>query len=111
MDAKSCSLKKCSNFVLPDMPDENTVYTLQPLHPDPTYYRERTDRNIGWITAEEQEILRNSVVGIAGTGGMGGLLAATLVRVGIGEIRISDSDVFDVSNINRQFAATRNTID
>jgi molybdopterin/thiamine biosynthesis adenylyltransferase len=74
------------------------------------YYRERTDRNIGWITREEQEILRQSVVGIAGCGGMGGLLAATLVRVGIGEVRIADSEVFDISNLNRQFTARRSTV-
>ncbi len=74
-----------------------------------TYY-ERTDRNIGWITPEEQEILRHSVVGIAGVGGMGGLLASILVRTGIGEVRISDCESFDMSNCNRQFGATRSTI-
>ena len=74
------------------------------------YYQNRTDRNIGWITPVEQDILRQSVVGIAGTGGMGGLLAATLVRLGVGEIRIADTETFDVSNINRQFGALRSTI-
>lgn len=73
-------------------------------------YLARTDRNIGWITREEQEHLRNSVVGIAGVGGMGGLLAATLVRTGIGEIRIADTETFDLSNLNRQFGAIVHTI-
>lgn len=73
-------------------------------------YASRTDRNIGWITEEEQRNLRNAVVGVAGCGGMGGLLAATLARTGIGEIRIADSETFDVSNLNRQFAARASTI-
>jgi molybdopterin/thiamine biosynthesis adenylyltransferase len=98
-------------FELPDTIKVNAVYRLLPVNLNPEFYTERTDRNIGWITKEEQEILKNSVVGIAGTGGMGGLLAATLVRAGVGEVRIADSEVFDASNINRQFAAKRTTID
>jgi molybdopterin/thiamine biosynthesis adenylyltransferase len=86
------------------------VHRFTPNTVDDRYYSERTDRNIGWITQAEQDILRNSVVGIAGAGGMGGLLASILVRVGVGEIRISDCETFDVSNINRQFAATRGTV-
>lgn len=74
------------------------------------FYSERVNRNIGWITPGEQAILRQSVVGIAGCGGMGGLLAATLIRLGIGEVRIADTEVFDISNINRQFAAFHSTI-
>jgi molybdopterin/thiamine biosynthesis adenylyltransferase len=96
------------------VPERNSVSNralrFPARNPSPRYYQARIDRNIGWITAEEQEILRGSVVGIAGTGGMGGLLAATLVRLGIGEVRISDTETFDVSNINRQFAATRTTV-
>lgn len=74
------------------------------------YYWERVDRNIGWIKPYEQEILRQSVVGVAGTGGMGGLLTAILVRAGFGEIRICDKENFDLSNLNRQFAARRDTV-
>ncbi len=98
------------SFELPNTIHGNTAYRLLSRESNPEFYAERTDRNIGWITKEEQEILRNSVVGVAGTGGMGGLLAATLVRAGIGEVRIADSEVFDVSNINRQFAAKQTTI-
>jgi len=103
-------VKKINCFDLPENPDPNCVYTLLPKNPDDEYYRERTDRNIGWITREEQEILRKSVVGIAGCGGMGGQLAQIFARLGIGEIRIADCEVFDVSNINRQFAAKRTTV-
>ncbi len=86
------------------------VHKFFPRRGDSAFYEARTDRNIGWIMPEEQQILRKSIVGIAGTGGMGGLLASILVRAGIGEVRIADSEVFDFSNINRQFAATRKTV-
>lgn len=81
-----------------------------PARHDPAFYRERTDRNIGWISAEEQEYLRTATVGVAGCGGMGGLIAANFLRVGVGHIRIADNEIFDISNINRQFAAKRTTI-
>ncbi len=77
---------------------------------DPTWYAERTDRNIGWITREEQQMLLSKTVGIAGCGGMGGLIAQILLRLGIGHIKIADCEVFDVSNINRQFGALQTTV-
>lgn len=96
-------------YDLPEHPEYRT-YRLLPKNPDEKYYAERTDRNIGWITPEEQERLRLTTIGIAGCGGMGGQLAATFLRLGIGEIRIADIECFDISNINRQFAASRETI-
>jgi molybdopterin/thiamine biosynthesis adenylyltransferase len=87
-----------------------TIYRLLPKKQSKEFYQERTDRNIGWISPEEQDMLKHSVVAIAGCGGMGGLVAATLLRLGIGEIRIADTETFDVSNLNRQFAATKKTI-
>lgn len=95
---------------LPEVLDSAYGYRLLPVDPSESYYLGRTDRNIGWITKEEQSILRHAVVGIAGCGGMGGLLASILVRAGVGEVRIADSDAFDVSNINRQFSAKRTTV-
>src|SRR5258708_606589 len=96
---------------LPENPRGDVIYKLLPKNPEEVYYNERTDRNIGWITREEQnEIIRKSVIGIAGCGGMGGTLAQIFLRLGIGEIRISDCELFDASNINRQFAATRLTL-
>jgi len=96
---------------LPEHPNCNIVYRLIPKDSDEAYYKERTDRNIGWITADEQKMLRHSVIGIAGCGGMGGLLASLFVRLGVGEVRIADCELFDISNINRQYAATRGTVD
>ena len=75
------------------------------------FYWERIDRNLGWITLKEQrDLLRTARVGIAGCGGMGGLLASILVRLGVGTVVIADNDVFDVSNLNRQFGAALRTV-
>ena len=95
---------------LPHKIEKNTVYRLTPVDQNAGYYSERIDRNIGWITQDEQETVRNSVVGIAGCGGMGGLVASILLRLGVGEIRIADCEEFDISNINRQFGAKRSTV-
>ncbi len=77
---------------------------------DETYYWDRIDRNIGIISREEQGILKNSTIGIAGCGGMGGLVAAQFARIGVGYLKIADCEVFDRSNINRQFGAMFDTV-
>jgi molybdopterin/thiamine biosynthesis adenylyltransferase len=76
-----------------------------------SFYSERTDRNIGWISKEEQKALKNSSVAIAGCGGMGGHVAMNLVRLGVGKIIIADPEDFDYSNLNRQLGAKITTID
>ncbi len=108
MDNVESKIFEC--FDVPENPDLSVVYKFLPKSPNEAYYGERTDRNVGWITREEQEILKKSTVGIAGCGGMGGALAERLLRLGIGEIRVADCESFDISNINRQLAATRSTI-
>ena len=95
---------------LPGDPSPDIIYRLLPKNFDQAFYNERTDRNIGWITSEEQEMLRGKVIGISGCGGMGGLLGQIFTRLGVGEVRICDTEVFDTSNINRQFGATRTTV-
>jgi sulfur carrier protein ThiS adenylyltransferase len=42
-------------------------------------------------------------VGIAGAGGLGSNCAAALVRSGVGTVVISDFDVIEEANLNRQF--------
>jgi len=69
-------------------------------------YDEAFSRNIGWVTEEEQQRLRNSRVGIGGLGGVGGVHLLTLARMGIGRFSIADFDVFDLVNFNRQVGAT-----
>ena len=73
-------------------------------------YLKRIDRNLGVISPKEQEILHNSCVAIAGCGGMGGLVAIQLSRIGVGRIKIADGDIFEASNLNRQYAAKQSTL-
>ncbi|MDJ0765655.1 MAG: ThiF family adenylyltransferase [Myxococcota bacterium] len=73
-------------------------------------YRESFKRNIGIVSEEEQQKLRDSRIAIAGTGGLGGICMATLARAGLGKFVISDPDTFDHSNINRQYGAFLETV-
>jgi sulfur carrier protein ThiS adenylyltransferase len=47
--------------------------------------------------------LKKFKVGIAGAGGLGSNCAASLARSGVGSLVISDFDVVEESNLNRQF--------
>lgn len=67
-------------------------------------------RNIGWITQDEQDKLKNSRVAIAGLGGVGGSHAMTMARMGVGKFTISDFDTFDWPNLNRQAGAFASTM-
>ena len=43
---------------------------------------------------------------IAGAGGVGGLLAERLIRIGVGNLIISDPGIFEMSNLNRQYGSS-----
>jgi hypothetical protein len=66
------------------------------------FYRERVSRNIGHITFQEQEKFRTTKIAIMGVGGIGGVLAEQLVRIGFNNIIICDNDRYEISNLNRQ---------
>lgn len=65
-------------------------------------YEKHIERNIGFITWEEQEFLRTSKIAVLGVGGLGGPLVEQLVRAGSENLLIADHDTFEVSNLNRQ---------
>jgi molybdopterin/thiamine biosynthesis adenylyltransferase len=73
-------------------------------------YEEAFSRNLGWVTAAEQDILRAKRVAIAGLGGVGGSHLLTLARLGIGAFHIADFDTFDIANFNRQAGAAVSTL-
>ena len=54
--------------------------------------------------------LRSARAAVFGIGGVGGYAAEALVRTGIGAIDIIDKDAVDVTNINRQLAASVSTV-
>lgn len=73
-------------------------------------YDEAFDRNLGWLTQAEQDKLRRSTVAIAGLGGAGGFQAQALARLGITRFKFADPDVFELTNLNRQIGATRDSL-
>lgn len=72
----------------------------------PWSYEEAFSRNLGLISPDEQQKLRQCRVAIPGMGGVGGMHLMTLTRMGIGKFRISDADEFEIKNFNRQFGAS-----
>lgn len=78
-------------------------------HQDEQYY-EAFKRNLGLISKEDQEKLRNSRIAIAGLGGGGGTYVVTMARLGVGKMNISDLDTFELANMNRQAGANMSTL-
>ena len=67
----------------------------------------RTELIIG---KEAIEKLNNSKVAVFGIGGVGSFVIEGLVRAGIQNFILVDSDVVDITNLNRQLIATHNTV-
>lgn len=70
-------------------------------------WRERTILQVGEEGAEK---LARSRVAVIGLGGVGSFAAEMIVRAGVGEIIIADSDVYSITNKNRQLGAVDSTI-
>ncbi|MBQ7765468.1 MAG: tRNA threonylcarbamoyladenosine dehydratase [Lachnospiraceae bacterium] len=71
---------------------------------------ERFSRTEMLLGTEAMNKLANVHVAVFGVGGVGGYTAEALVRSGIGELTLVDSDTVAESNINRQIIATTKTI-
>lgn len=54
--------------------------------------------------------LKNKTVAIVGIGGVGGYVAESLARSGVGKLILVDYDVVDETNINRQVIALHSTV-
>jgi molybdopterin/thiamine biosynthesis adenylyltransferase len=74
-------------------------------------YQQAFSRNIGWVTEQEQQILKGKKIAIAGLGGVGGSHLLTLTRLGIGAFHVADFDKFELPNFNRQAGATVSHLD
>ncbi|MCX8026604.1 MAG: HesA/MoeB/ThiF family protein [Thermodesulfovibrionales bacterium] len=59
-------------------------------------------RNMNTISVQEQHGLFKSSVAVIGCGGLGGYIVSHLARLGVGNIKIVDGDVFEEHNLNRQ---------
>jgi molybdopterin/thiamine biosynthesis adenylyltransferase len=71
---------------------------------------ERYIRNMKSFSAADQAVLLKSKATIAGLGGLGGVVTEIFARMGIGTLDLIDGDVFEESNLNRQFLCTENLI-
>lgn len=69
------------------------------------YNKQAFSRNIGLLTEQEQNTLSQARIAIPGMGGVGGVHLMTMVRTGIGHFHLSDFDVYEPANVNRQFGA------
>lgn len=74
-------------------------------------YQLAFSRTVGWITQEEQAILRSKRIAIAGLGGVGGSHLLTLTRLGIGAFTLAEMDSFGIENLNRQAGAFMSTLE
>ena len=63
---------------------------------------ERYSRNMQAFSREEVEAMHEKSVCVIGCGGLGGYVAMSLARFGIGRLVLADGDVFAASNLNRQ---------
>ncbi len=71
----------------------------------------RYSRNIllNGVGRKGQEKIKSSIVSIIGLGGLGSPTALYLSAAGVGELRIIDSDVVDLTNLQRQILYTTNS--
>ena len=62
------------------------------------------------ISDKDIEKINSKSVLVFGLGGVGGSLAESLVRAGIGKIGLVDGDEYEITNVNRQVFATMKTL-
>ena len=70
----------------------------------------RYEKNTNAFSIAEVEAVHGKSVVIVGCGGLGGYVAMTLARFGVGRLTLIDGDVFDTSNLNRQLFCTEGNL-
>ncbi len=71
---------------------------------------ERFQRTIQLVGEEKFQKLQKTKVVVLGVGGVGSLAVEALVRSGVGSIVLVDKDVYDETNINRQWPSNVSSI-
>jgi molybdopterin/thiamine biosynthesis adenylyltransferase len=73
-------------------------------------YQQAFQRNLGWITPEEQALLASKVIALPGLGGVGCHHLNNFLRLGVQKFHLADFDSFALSNFNRQLGANCETL-
>ena len=73
-------------------------------------YNDVITRNIGVLTVEEQEKIKDTTVVIVGLGGIGSSAAVLTAKSGFGHIIVVDKDLYELHNLSLQMLATTETI-
>lgn len=72
--------------------------------------KESVQKNLGVFNASEMEAIMDTTVAIVGLGGLGGMVANGLVRLGVRRLVLIDHDRFEKTNLNRQLFCTEETL-
>lgn len=72
--------------------------------------KESVQKNLGVFNASEMEAIMDTTVVIVGLGGLGGMVANGLVRMGVRRLVLIDHDRFEKTNLNRQLFCNRETL-
>ena len=70
----------------------------------------RYEKNLGTLTAVEQELLSGRRICVVGCGALGGYCLEQLARLGVGNLTAIDGDTFEPTNLNRQLLALEKNI-
>src|SRR3989338_1655126 len=73
-------------------------------------YWQIAGRSFGVYSRREQDKIRRAKIVIVGVGCDGGMDAYILARMGVGKLKLVDFDTNEMSNMNRQPAATFSTL-
>lgn len=73
-------------------------------------YSQAFTRNLGFLSEKDQITIKKTRIAIAGMGGVGGAHLLTLSRMGFENFNITDLDIFEVQNFNRQAGAFVSTL-
>ncbi len=67
-------------------------------------------RNLKTFSLSDQARLLESKAAVIGLGGLGGMVAETLARLGVGQLVLVDGDRFEEHNLNRQLLALHSNL-
>jgi molybdopterin/thiamine biosynthesis adenylyltransferase len=100
-----------SDLILPKYQLKTQTYTPNTdERPGFIMYDELFERNYGIFERREQERIRDARVVIIGCGGIGGVVAISLARSGLGQFVLIEYDRFQPSNMNRQITCCSDTL-